>query len=119
VLPFRNNTISEYPLDTLSVFYYQLVTGYVADFAPGIGILSRLPSALWLCLRLSYPGGMNEHYREAVSVRLEPPLRRFIEEKARRERRTLSNTVEVIVAAAAQDAEVAKSPNHATGVEAA
>jgi len=43
---------------------------------------------------------MSEHRTECLSVRLEPPLRDFIEWKARKERRTLSATIATLVAAA-------------------
>jgi hypothetical protein len=43
---------------------------------------------------------MSEHRTQIVSVRLEPPLRVFIERKARKELRTLSATIATLVAAA-------------------
>jgi hypothetical protein len=43
---------------------------------------------------------MSEHRTEIVSVRLEPPLRLYVEQKAKRERRTLTATIATLVAAA-------------------
>jgi hypothetical protein len=43
---------------------------------------------------------MSEHRTEIVSVRLEPPLRLYVEPKAKRARRTLWATIATLIAAA-------------------